>query len=427
MDAITYILFILFVLLSINNVVHFGLYLVGANLYDIRELRHATKIQQRRRGKATLVSVLIPAHNEELSIIRCLESVRKNTYRTTQVIVIDDASTDATAKLVRDYIATHPKRNITLLKKRKNLGKAGALNYALRRHVRGELVMTLDADSFIAKDTIANAVSYFTDPNVVGVAANVRIMEQASALGMLQKFEHLIGYRSKKFYSIANAEFIVGGVASTYRRHAMSKAGYYSTDTATEDIGLSLKIVAQGNKNRRIVYGANVLAYTEGVQTLSQLMSQRYRWKLGSLQNIIQHRDLVFSQRKEVSAMIRYYRLPMAFLGEAMLIVEPIVLAFILFFSVRSGSPAIFFGAYMTITALVLATIWPDEHYSNARKAKQSLQAPLVYFLFYIMNLVQIVSIMRCIRRPSKLIASNSEGSVWKSPTRLGKHTLSVH
>lgn len=420
---LSYVLFVLFILMSINNLVHFGLYLVGANIYDIREMRENAQRTSKRRRFVPLVSVLIPAHNEAAGIVRCLESVRKNTYRKTQIIVINDASTDNTAHLVRDYIAKHPNRTISLLSKRKNLGKAGALNYALRRYVRGELVMTLDADSTIAKDAIANAVTRMEDPRVVGVAANVRIMEQASALGMLQKFEHLIGYRSKKFYSISNAEFIVGGVASTYRRSVMSKAGYYSTDTVTEDIGLSLKIVAQGNRDNRIVYGANVVAYTEGVQTLSQLMSQRYRWKLGSLQNIIKHRSLAFSSKnKAVSGMIRYYRLPMAFIGEALLIIEPVVLAFILFASVKQASPALFLGAYMAITALVLATIWPDEHYSNIRKAKQSVQAPLVYFLFYIMNLVQIVSIIRCLWRPSKLIAGEVHGNVWKSPTRLGEH-----
>ncbi len=40
------------------------------------------------------------------------------------------------------------------------------------------------------------------------------------------------------------------------------------------------------------MYAADVLAMTEGVQTFKQLLRQRYRWKLGSLQNLIKHKNL---------------------------------------------------------------------------------------------------------------------------------------
>src|SRR5206468_1640829 len=140
------------------------------------------------------------------------------------------------------------------------------------------LTMTLDADSALDKYAIANAVEYFRDKRVVGVAANVKIMQQHSVLGMLQKFEHMIGYRSKKFYTLTNSEFILGGVASTYRYETLKRVGFYDTDTATEDIGLSLKIVSEGNKKQRIVYAANVVASTEGVQSYKALFRQRYRW-----------------------------------------------------------------------------------------------------------------------------------------------------
>src|SRR5579864_8505085 len=159
------------------NLVHLGLYLTGANIYDIwqftrrRRSLHATK----KRGKRPQVTVLIPAFNEELSVVRCLESVRLNTYRKTRIIVIDDCSTDNTRQLVQNYIAAHPKADISLLARRANGGKAAGLNAALRTKVHDGLVMTLDADSILEKHAIARAVSYFDEnPRVVGVAANVR-------------------------------------------------------------------------------------------------------------------------------------------------------------------------------------------------------------------------------------------------------------
>jgi biofilm PGA synthesis N-glycosyltransferase PgaC len=231
------------------NLVHFCAYITGANIYDIQQIRKdSVRKQTRRRRHTPLVSVLVPAHNEELTIIRTLDSIRTNTQRKIEIIVIDDASTDNTYRLVKGYIAEHPSRSIRIIRKRKNAGKGEALNTALRRYARGELIMTLDADSIIDRHAIKRAVAHFDDPRVVGMAANVRILDDESILGLVQKFEHMIGYRSKKFYSITNSEFIIGGVASTYRRSTISKVGFYDTDTITEDIGLSLKVVSEGQQ-----------------------------------------------------------------------------------------------------------------------------------------------------------------------------------
>src|SRR5882757_3770655 len=95
-------LFYLFVIISVIDIIHLGMYLVGANYYDIWQFRRAARAKKRNHHQLRpLVSVLIPAHNEELGIIRCLDSVRRSTYRKLEVIVVDDASSDNSRKLVR--------------------------------------------------------------------------------------------------------------------------------------------------------------------------------------------------------------------------------------------------------------------------------------------------------------------------------------
>lgn len=413
--------FFAFVATGIINIIHFGLNIVGANIYDIKQFLRKRKLPKRYHERRPLVSVLIPAHNEEAVIIRTLESVRTNTYRKLEIIVIDDASTDNTRRLVMQYICQHPNRAISLLSKRKNVGKAGALNHALKRHAKGDLIMTLDADSVIHKKAITNAVSYFKDERVVGVAANVQIMENISILGLLQKFEHMIGYRSKKFYSLANCEFIVGGVASTYRRSILEQVKLYDTDTVTEDIGLSLKIAALGNKAYRLVYAADVVAMTEGVQTFKQLLRQRYRWKLGMLQNLLKNRKLMGSWDAKYTKTMTYYRVPMAYLGEILLLIEPFVLIYIFYLSIVYQTLVLLLGAYMTITAYVLWNLWPDEHLKIRKKLQMSLFAPGIYFAFYIMSLVQIVSIFRCVFNIRKVLRLGAHEQSWTSPTRSGK------
>lgn len=212
-------IFYTFMAISVINVIHMAFYLVGANMYDIRAFR----VTDRKRGmprRNVRVSVLIPAHNEEKTIGRCLDSVLQSTMRNLEIIVVDDASTDATVEVVERYIREHCdfNRRITLWRRLENVGKAGALNYALMRGVKGEFVMTLDADSVLHPRAIQRSVEYLLDdPTIAGVAANVRIMEGNSVLNLLQKFEYMVGYRSKKFYTLGNCEYIVGGVGSMYR------------------------------------------------------------------------------------------------------------------------------------------------------------------------------------------------------------------
>lgn len=416
-----YLVFYLFLFISILNILHFGFYLVGANYYDIKQFKRRQQNQRRRHRASPTISVLIPAHNEAKTIIRCLESVRVNTYRNLQIIVIDDASTDNTRQLVRQYIAQHPTRAIKLMYKRVNSGKAAALNHALRQAVDTDLVMTLDADSVLAKQSLTKAAAYFRDPTVVGVAANVRVIENLSILGLLQRFEYMIGYRSKKFFSLTNSEFIVGGVASTYRTSTLKQVGFYDQDIITEDIALSLKIVAQGNKAKRVIYGYDVVAMTEGVQTFSQLLRQRYRWKMGNLQSIIKYRRLLLAKPDTHSRALTWYRLPMAFLGEILLLLEPLAMVYVVYVCIQLTSLMFIIGAYMTITLYLVWNILPDEHLSLKSKLKMCAYAPVMYFIMYIMNLVQLIAITRCLLHPKQILRKAATHAHWVSPDRHGQ------
>jgi biofilm PGA synthesis N-glycosyltransferase PgaC len=410
----------LFVAAGLINVVHLGLYIGGANLYDIWQMRRKAAQPKRSKGLRPLVSVVIPAHNEEVSIAECLDSVRKNSYRKVEVIVHNDRSTDATRQIVAAYQKKHPKFALRLINRRKQSGKAGGVNFAIKRYAKGDLIMTLDADCILEKSAIRNAVDYFDDKKVVGVAANVRLADRPSVLGILQQFEHMIGYRSKKFYTMANCEFIVGGVASTYRRDLLHRVKYYDTDTVTEDIGLSMKVAVEGNRSNRIIYASDVVATTESVQDFRSLVKQRYRWKMGCLQNLFKYIHMTGKTSELHTKSLTWYRFPMAFLSELILLIQPIILVYVLMLSIHYHTIGFFLGAYLTITAYVLLTIWPDEHLATRRKFSLSLYAPGLYFIFFIMDTIQLAAIARCLFN-MRLLTRQTVEHTWVSPKRTGQ------
>jgi poly-beta-1,6-N-acetyl-D-glucosamine synthase len=438
--------FYLFAGVSLLYVVHFGMYLVGANFYDVWQQRRkhrvapivprwafeecaatATVTGRHRAEVPGLVSIVLAAHNEEKVIVRALDSIALSTYQQYEVIVADDASTDLTERLVRDYQVRHPEMDIRAYRMRTNVGKGAALNAVLRRHARGQYVMTLDADSILAPDSLANALSYFDDPSVAGVAANVQIMDEPTVLGVLQRLEHMIGYRSKKLYSLTNCEFVVGGVASTYRMRVLRKVGFYDTDTLTEDIGLSTKVASLGNKRFRMVYGADVVAKTEGVLTLRALARQRYRWKYGSIQNIIKYRRLMANPSRRYTSTLTMYRMPMALLSEFTLLLSPMAWTYAAYMSLTQYTPALVLGAYATITAYTLLTIWFDENLTRRERLRLSSYAPTAYFVFYIMDLVQLTALVRCLVRSRRLIRREEMTNTWTSPQRAGTVVVAAH
>jgi biofilm PGA synthesis N-glycosyltransferase PgaC len=418
------LLYYAFTAISAMYILHFGLYLAGANLYDIRQFKrkhHYSAKNISKLKKYPLITIAIPAHNEEKVIIRCLESIRQSNYPNIQVIIADDGSRDGTGRLVRSYIRQHPKFDLSIYRMRKNIGKGRALNYVLSRYARGELAMTIDADSVVIKNTVRNAVRYFEDDSVVGIAANIHIIDEVSVLGMLQKFEHMVSYRSKKVYTMLNCEFIVGGVASTYRMDTLRMVGFYDTDTVTEDIGLSIKIVSSGNRAHKIIYASDVVALTEGVSNFRSLVRQRYRWKYGFLQNFVKYRTLFFNRDPRYSSFLTMYRLPVSIISELSLLVSPLVWGFVLYMTISQRSANLIVGAYLTITAYTFITLWFDDYLDFLSRMRLTLYVPIAYFIYYIMDIVQIISICRCMFRAHHLINHKDVGSIWVSPRRVGR------
>lgn len=280
--------------------------------------------------------------------------------------------------------------------------------------------MMIDADSMLTPTSIANAVSYFVDSSVAGVSANVQILSHHTTLGMLQKFEHMISYQSKKAYSITNCDYIIGGVASTYRTSIIRSVHFYDTDTQTEDISLSLKVIAKGNRAHRLIYAADVVALTEPVSTFSGLLRQRFRWKYGALQNLVKHSYLIDANSPKYTTMLTMYRLPMAIVSELTLLLLPVVWLYGIYVTFSEQTPLLIIGAYLLISSYAFLTLWYNTHLSRRERLLLTIYVPIIYILFYIMDVVQITAAIRCLFRVRELVRHENRVSTWVSPARLG-------
>lgn len=98
------------------------------------------------------ISVIIPAYNTEKYIRSCLESVLTQKFHDFEVIVVDDASTDQTNMILREYQKRHPDI-VNILTQTKNHRQGAARNRALKV-AKGKYILFLDSDDRIEPETL---------------------------------------------------------------------------------------------------------------------------------------------------------------------------------------------------------------------------------------------------------------------------------
>lgn len=409
----------LIAILSILNFVRVLCMLIGSDIYDMVQIVRKKKGAMLRAYRPQ-ITIVIPAYNEEMGVIRTLESVLANTYKNKQVIVVNDGSRDRTAQMLRNYQRRHKGQFIVV--NQANAGKAAAINRAVRYWATGKLVMVVDADSLLHPSAIGNMVAHFRDRRVIAAAANVKIIPTRKALGVAQRFEYLISYRMKRALTIFNMEYIVGGVGSTFRRSVLLKTGLYDTDTMTEDIDLTVKVIRQyGNKKYRIHYAADVLAHTEHVLSFRSLIKQRFRWKYGRFQTLLKNTELFFNKDKKYDMRLTWYQLPYAIIGEIVLLLEPILVGYILFVVFRFADLTSLISVYIIVTAFIFLMLLGEETESFRTKFGLALLLPFTYVLMYVLTAVEFAALIKSVRQAPQLFRREMAESSWEHVERSGK------
>src|ERR1700675_3651669 len=114
---------IAFLICGITLAVTTAAQILGGAVYDLQATQRQRQQQAhpyaRRYRHRPLVTVLVMAQNDEATIMRCLDSLRQNSYRKLQIVVIDNASSDKTRQHVKAFITDHPRLDIRLVAKRK--------------------------------------------------------------------------------------------------------------------------------------------------------------------------------------------------------------------------------------------------------------------------------------------------------------------
>jgi len=251
-------------------------------------LRHKDEynVPPKRTGWRPTVSIVIPAYNESEYIRESLQTVVNLDYPKDklEIIVVDDGSIDNTFDIAKSF----GNKGVKVLRK-ENGGKGAALNYGIEK-ATGELVATMDADSYLTPGTLLDLLPLFDEEKVAAVTPAVKIRPSGSIIKEVQRVEYLMILFSRKLLSYIDCVPVTPGPFSIFRRKVLLELGGFDEKNLVEDQEIALRMQANHYKIRSSMT-ADV--YTEPPKSFGEFMTQRVRWQRGGLRNYWKYRFLI--------------------------------------------------------------------------------------------------------------------------------------
>lgn len=330
----TTFLIIIFIYLFIITTIQIALVL--------RALKYDPRPDENKHHTNNTVDILIPAYNEEKSIISSVKGCLNQT-KLNKVIVIDDGSEDQTPNKVIDYFnlkrvenfeEVFNKEEITtdgeligayesedkkiLLLVKLNGGKYDALNLGTQIS-ESDWILNVDADSILMPDANETLLSSLKKDSVA-ITSSIGIIngcEVDREKGTIKKFslgfnplvvaqilEYLRTFIMLKLSLVdkGTASCLSGACSLINRQYLIDVGGYKKK--LTEDSEVTLRILQNGGK---IQYIPDTLSYTECPSTVRDLKTQRDRWIRGMFRDMWEYRGLMKDKTAVGRVIVPYF------------------------------------------------------------------------------------------------------------------------
>lgn len=246
----------------------------------IRGWHKLVPFQYKETTGLTSVSIIIAARNEAESIHRTIEALLAQDYDRdlTEIIFIDDHSTDNTAEIVRSY----PGVKLISLKEDRALNsyKKKAIQTAIGE-AKGSLIITTDADCRMGTGWLKTIVAYYEEKGFKMISSPVAYDEEKSFFERSQSLEflYLIGLGASTIGN--NKPSTCNGANLAYEREAFYEVGGFQgiDDLASGDDELLLhKIAARYENKIGFLRNQDAIVYTHAKPNLNEFLQQRKRW-----------------------------------------------------------------------------------------------------------------------------------------------------
>jgi len=312
----------------------------AASMFLWRYQRRRTRRNRALAGRLAsppLVSVIVPACNEALTIVDSVRALLALDYEAREIVIVNDGSSDGTLGVLRrtfhmlpapvafaQPLSTARVRGVfrsieepalVVIDKENGGCKADAANAGINA-ASGVLVLVIDADTVLEPDALSRAVlPFLDDPTTVAVGGYVaiangcriehgRVTDVALPRSWLARFQIVEYMRSFLLFRLAcashNGVTVISGAFGLFRRDAAIEVGGYDPTAIGEDMDLTLRLQTFFRSRRqpsRIAFVPLPMCWTQAPEDLASLRSQRCRWRRGLLQVLWRHRRAIGNPR----------------------------------------------------------------------------------------------------------------------------------
>jgi len=295
-------------------------------LLSVKWIIHEKKTLYNEIAHYPKVSLLIPAFNEQRTIVETVTHAINNPYPNLEIIIVNDGSADQTlgvlieafelseiinlktdaeipAEPVRRVFAGNRIKNLLVIDKN-NGGKADALNCAINAST-SDYLLCVDADTVLT----ANTIKYLIRPMlqndaVVVTSGNVRILPSAGNSGLLARLQQIEFLGSialfRTGWNFINANLIISGALGLFRKETLTDVGGYHNLAIGEDMELTIRIHRQLTEQKsgyKILQLGLPTAFTQPTPSVKAMIRQRKRWQKGLISSLRLNKSLLFNRR----------------------------------------------------------------------------------------------------------------------------------
>lgn len=314
---------------------------------DRRKKMYLNEISIKDSENYVPISILVPAYNEEETIVDCINSLSYLDYLEYEIIVIDDGSKDNTSNVVIENFKlkkiarpirkvvqcekeesiyegyTFNKKKITLVRK-KNAGKADALNMGINIS-KYPLFVSIDADSILQRDSLSNIVRPFMeDDTTVAVGGNIKVanqvvLDKGEVVNIFPPKKLLVIFQLIEYYRVFlttrvwfnrfNGNLIISGAFGLFKKSSVVNIGGYDTNTIGEDMELVVKLHSFYRKNEipyKIKYAYDAVCWSQVPENFKDFKGQRRRWHIGLMTTLISHRYIFLNPKYGVVGVFSF-------------------------------------------------------------------------------------------------------------------------
>ncbi|MBU3179640.1 glycosyltransferase family 2 protein [Clostridium psychrophilum] len=289
------------------------------------------------------ISIIVPAYNEEKTIVDNIKSLLALNYLEYEIIIINDGSKDSTKeKIIKEFdlkkvnqpvkkslntqevlgIYRNTKYENLIFVDKLNGDKADALNAGINVS-KYPIFASIDADSILEKDSLIKlTMSFVEKPETVAVGGIIRIVNGSiikdgellkmnipkSKIAIFQIIEYLRAFLTgRTSLSRLDAILIISGAFGAFNKKAVINCGGYKVNIIGEDMEIIARLhktMKDKKKKYKIQFLSEPICWTQAPESFKDLRTQRRRWQIGLFDTLLTYKSMLFNPKYGTIGMI---------------------------------------------------------------------------------------------------------------------------